>query len=531
MTRRLTIVLLATFLSALVTLPVAAWTWWINFPHVDVVSLLVIAFDFWLLFVLVLFLPIVLHELVRRGSATLRTDVIAGLSASFFLLWFIRLEGPHQLVSVRPHLSGAGFVGLAAIAIATILIYLAGLRRTVAFIALAAILSLALEGLARAQAPARRRDDAIKQLTFAASPIAQTNRVLMIGIDGMDWRVVAHFIKQGKMPALASILRAGRCFEMDNLGMRMSPEIWSAVYTGVPARLNGVDSFLRWDFAGARRSVVALPKFGVHSVFFMERLLWYLRPLHLWSATYVNNKHITATPLWTALSARGKRIAVIDPVPVPMVPERVNGTFAIVRNSFLSAFSGNKRADFPLPNAESPRSFMSAERVRVAATAELLRREPFDDAIYYTSFLDAVQHLTWDFACPDCFVKGGGSGESIDGAAFARSDIAAAYLQADQTIAALVAAFGQPARIVLVSDHGWDYNDYEHFNSPHGMYVVSPSPNPGYGGIAPVLAIEPAVLAMTGVAPAPGARREFIVENPEDEERLKRLKALGYIGR
>jgi hypothetical protein len=210
----------------------------------------------------------------------------------------------------------------------------------------------------------------------------------------------------------------------------------------------------------------------------------------------------------------------------------VDGTFAIVSDNTLSAFSEHSgRADFPLPqNSGSPRSYTLVERSYVAAAAELLRQEKYDVAIYYTHFLDAVQHLNWDFLCPDCFVKGDANPKMIETAAFERSDIADGYLQADRSIASIIDAFGQPASVVLVSDHGWDYDDYEHFNDPYGMVVVSPSRTPGYGGIASVLTIEPAVLTMAGVSTRRNVHQEFSLERPEGEEYVKRLKALGYIG-
>jgi hypothetical protein len=304
---------------------------------------------------------------------------------------------------------------------------------------------------------------------------------------------------------------------MDNLGMRMSPEIWSTIYTGVRGPANGVDSFVRWKFRGIAAPVIVLPKFGVHSVLFIERLFWYLRPLGLWASEFCSNRDITATPVWTTLDAAGERVAVIDPLPMTLVPEALSsGLFAVQRGDRLSAFVSEGRFDYALPasETETPRFMLGEEKARIAAASDILHKFHCDAAIYYSPFLDGLQHLDWPAAA-----------RSLE-----KSAVPAGYEQADRTVAMLIEAFGQPATVMLLSDHGWEYGDYEHFASPMGMYVLAPSQSPGPCGYISACDLEPKMLAIAGVSPRPVARR-FLVERTEDEERIKRLRALGYIGR
>ena len=511
-----------------------------NCRRTDVVAAIALEFAFAWLFAIVLFVPVVLSGFIRRKG--ILTNVLAALTATYFLLWFVRIETAHQMLSIRPHLSGQGIVALAGIALAAVLIHVfterfRGGRSVIAFVAVVVGTSVALETLARAQVPPRRRDDGIRRLApllnAPRSPVSIAPRLLMIGIDGLDWRVVARLVAAEKLPNIASLLREGRSYQMDNLGMRVSSEIWTTIYTSVPVRENGIDGFLRWNFAGVRDPIVTLPKFGVHTVFLIERILRVLSPVGPWSSTVVNNTYITAPLFWTRLSQAGRKVLAVTPLPMQLVPEKLDGTFVVPSRDAFFAFGPGGALSFPHPAASptSPRGIMRDELHRLRTAVGLLRSQHYDAAVYYAHVVDGVSHLRWDFASPG-FIKHDRGAAAIEASSFLQTEIAAAYLQADATVGQLIEAFGKPATVVLVSDHGWEFSEYEHFASPFGMFVVSPAPAPGYAGVIPATRIAPMLLGIAGVdANARSAPPEFWPNVLQDQELLKRLKALGYLGR
>lgn len=552
-------------LAALLSVPIAVWTWWLNIADRDPIPAAILAFDFWLAFLILIFPGVIMVSLARfwtNHSLSWRTSFAAGMAILFFLIWFIRIEPAHQMVSVNPHISLRGIANVLMVAIVAIFIYRVSIRRgsRQPLLTILAVLigSAGLEFLDRYQLPRRDRNvetrqiseflrTGSKQLSPAPSP-----RVLMIGVDGMDWRVVNRLMRDGRLPAIEKLLKNGRYYQMDNLRMRVSAEIWTAVYTGAEAGTSGIDSFLRWNFVGIEEDIVVLPKFGFHSIAFIERVLWYLRPIGLWSARPVSNDDFAAPPLWTVASVAGKKVAVVDPMPMNSSPEEVSGVFVVTQQNRLVAFSGGQKTEVkmrPVRQSTPAQMALENERREVQAVLGVLRRDRYDVAIYYSHFLDAIQHYGWDFTSPGCFFCGG---EELDMDALVRSVIAEGYIEADRTIAALIDAFGEPATVVLVSDHGWEYDDYEHFVSPLGIFAISPvRAGSGYGGAVSVLQIAPTVLTLSGLPPGVSmaepldlgqavqtprdysklVNRTFFDVTSGDGELIRRLHSLGYIGR
>jgi hypothetical protein len=550
--------------ALLLSLPIAMWTWWFNIRHSDVVGALILTADVWLAFTLLLIPFAAAAEIVgswvgRPNSFHIQTVLCS--SILFFIIWFIRMEPAHQIISVKQHVSWSGVLDLLMLAVCSVILFRMGLSKKQGIFLFAislALMSVGLELLARHQEPTRQRHDTIERvsrfvrLQAAAGPVVPPSRVMMIGIDGMDWRAVATLLQAGKLPTIEKLMRSGSYYEMDNLAMRVSAEIWTAIYTGVGAHANGVESFLRWNFAGISDPVIELPKFGFHSIAYVERILWYLRPLHLWSARPVSNRDFAAPPIWTILTKERKQVAVIDPMPMSSVPENVSGPFIVFRDGRAVTFEDHTRRELPLGAVRSDLSaarFLQDEHDRSPIISGILRGGKYDVAIYYTHFLDSIQHFAWDFAVPGCFFCRVPS-NAIESSAFLSSIVADGYIEADRTIKSLIDAFGQPATVVLISDHGWEFNDYKHFLSPVGVLVISPSQRGGNGGVVSVLQIAPTILSLARVPtgtemkspiavgqPIPASRdyssllaREFFGVNIRDQETLKGLRSLGYVG-
>ncbi len=69
-------------------------------------------------------------------------------------------------------------------------------------------------------------------------------RVLVLGLDGLDWDFVLPWIEAGDMPNLARLMDAGTWGRMQTLVPTLSPLIWTTVATGVSPDRHGILDFV-----------------------------------------------------------------------------------------------------------------------------------------------------------------------------------------------------------------------------------------------------------------------------------------------
>ncbi|MEO8682397.1 MAG: alkaline phosphatase family protein [Vicinamibacterales bacterium] len=356
------------------------------------------------------------------------------------------------------------------------------------------------------------------------------------------------------LDTIAALLDRGRFFQLDNRGMAISPPIWTALYTGYPPHDNGVGGFTEWHFRGTTSIVAFLPRFGVHPVWMIDMLLEQFNLFQGWQEIEASTRRIKKPPIWTIASASGRRVGIFSPVPYAMAGERVNGFFVWpgpdddFNVSRQESVGHATQAVVPLPpeGVAAAGIIDAEERTRVETAMRLFAESKPDLGVYYTHFVDSLSHYNWDFRFPAGWCGGDPAG-TLD-ARFDTTSIARAYLQADAEVLDLIAAFG-PSTVILVSDHGWDFNDYEHFLSPNGVLVVANTGAQGYGGVVDLLSVAPTILSLLGVPVAAdmqavigdltagartadyrGLHQDFIPDkSPLDPNQLELLRSIGYL--
>ncbi|MBG15829.1 MAG: hypothetical protein CL853_05700 [Crocinitomicaceae bacterium] len=70
------------------------------------------------------------------------------------------------------------------------------------------------------------------------------NKVLLIGWDAADWKVIMPLIKQGKMPTLAKFISEGTYGKIQTLDPPLSPMLWTSMATGYRADKHGILGFI-----------------------------------------------------------------------------------------------------------------------------------------------------------------------------------------------------------------------------------------------------------------------------------------------
>ena len=73
----------------------------------------------------------------------------------------------------------------------------------------------------------------------------ERNKVLIIGLDGADWKVMDPLLEGGELPNLKSLIKEGRRSDLESSIPSMSPVAWTTFATGKNPGKHGVFSFLR----------------------------------------------------------------------------------------------------------------------------------------------------------------------------------------------------------------------------------------------------------------------------------------------
>ena len=75
-------------------------------------------------------------------------------------------------------------------------------------------------------------------------------RLLVVGLDGLDWEILDELIEQGRVPNLAGLIESGVSAKLLTISPMLSPVIWTTMATGVEPSRHGILDFLVQDGAG-----------------------------------------------------------------------------------------------------------------------------------------------------------------------------------------------------------------------------------------------------------------------------------------
>ena len=194
--------------------------------------------------------------------------------------------------------------------------------RGVAAVGHAAVLLVAA-GLALA-APAPVAPAATTAASTVALPLAAADglNVILVGLDGADWRVIEPLIAQGKLPNFEAIRRRGVSGPLHTFPDSNSAVIWASIYSGTRPETHGILDFYRIHLAGMGDGHGVFP---VHRSFFKE-LADLLEPVGLAERETVSRYDLDALPVWEISDHLGLPTGMVDgyyysfPAPQPTTP-------------------------------------------------------------------------------------------------------------------------------------------------------------------------------------------------------------------
>jgi predicted AlkP superfamily phosphohydrolase/phosphomutase/tetratricopeptide (TPR) repeat protein len=319
------------------------------------------------------------------------------------------------------------------------------------------------------------------------------SKVLLIGWDAADWKVIRPLLDAGLMPSLQALIDGGVSGAITTLHPALSPMLWTSIATGKRPFEHGVFGFTEPDPAtGGIRPVTSLARKvkAVWNIFSQHGLRsnvvgwWPSHPAEPITGVMVSNQYqeATGTPERWTLPADA------------IYPERLSAALTELRVHPDELVSEQVLAFAPKLAGVTPTDIRTRERERIlalkrcvarsasiqAAAAHLIDAEPWDFMAVYFDAIDQFGHNFMRFHAPrqDWIAP-----EDFD---LYQGVVSAAYQFHDTMLGALLRspAVTSDTTVLVLSDHGFhsDHLRVTHmpraFGGPavehrdHGMLVA-----------------------------------------------------------
>jgi len=414
-----------------------------------------------------------------------------------------------------------------------------------------------------------------------------SGRVLIVGIDGLDWTRVNRLADEGRMPNVASLREEGASGMLQSIYPFVSPTIWTSIATGKSQEKHGIDGFI------VNTASTAADQSLTTSNMRKARAIWQIlsaaeRTVGVigWLVTYpadVVNGYLVSSHVTVALS--GKQSARAPNQTDEWLAEGVHPRELwpeVVDNVCREEDVGDSIIGYFV--ATSPERALAEEEIRTSSLAKfystdmtsltlarhLFETRPSDFSAVYFRGCDMASHFFWRFMEPESWQRELPA-ESIE--TFAPV-VDRYYALADSMLGEVLELVDDDTVVMLISDHGFaGHRGYRGFEGDvavgvqmHRMdgilFVAGPGIEAGRtieGGS--VLDITPTVLALSGLPVArdmdgrpltemmtdafleehpivyidtyevgePAEGDEAPIESPVDDEIKEMLRSLGYI--
>jgi len=416
-------------------------------------------------------------------------------------------------------------------------------------------------------------------------------RVVVIGVDSFDWRIIDPLLKAGRMPNLARLIARGTRANLKTIRPILSPVIWTSIATGVkPSRHGIVDFVVNAPGTGelvpvtsAMRQVPALWSLASRQGLDVGVVAWWAT----WPAETVQGQIVTDRVAFQLFNKQmNEDWKSADPAKTrgktypPELFEAIRPLIVApteVTDAEVAPFLGGGR--FPVTPTSEERGMIDDFRTVLAAgetyhriALGMLRDRKPALAMFYYEGPDEASHLFMRYRPP---LLPGVERRQME---LFGSIVDRYYEHQDRDIGAVVEAAGPDATLILVSDHGFksdnnrpydtdprvDKGNAADWHSPIGVLVAAgPDIRRGFTlDSASILDVAPTVLALFGLPAARdmdgqpltdmmlpdftaahpvawvdsygGARRameeQIAQASAGDAELLEKLRNLGYIG-
>ncbi len=396
-------------------------------------------------------------------------------------------------------------------------------------------------------------------------------KVMIIGVDGLEWDIMGPMLEAGRLPNFARVLSEGAWGEIRSLDVLESPVIWTSIATGKTPDKHGITGFAKhrngaepvpmtsnvrrvkalWNILGERGISVGV--IGWLATWPAEEVNGYLVSSYFnygWRPGADNERSRYTWPEELAEELSDARLTADD-----ISDERVL--------EFLTGEPGDTDAERArLRSLET--AIATDETVRRAAL-RLFEERPTNFFAVYLRGVDGPSHQFWVDAFPESWPEG-----TEPGTEYLAEVVERYYVYMDRVVGELVALADDRTTVVLTSDHGHSgpknrggvYHWGIAMHDPTGVVALwgrdivpgTQLDSPGVLDVTPTLlallglpvaddmdgrvlaeAIEPAFLERYPVTTIPSYEEGVTddgaepIESPVDDEVRERLRSLGYI--
>jgi hypothetical protein len=306
-------------------------------------------------------------------------------------------------------------------------------------------------------------------------------KVIVVGFDGADWRVMRPLMAKGELPTFSTIVREGAAGPLESIHDSNSAVIWASIYTGMTPDRHGVLDFYQVALPG----MASKGLFPVHRTYFKE-LSDLVSPLGLTRQIPVDRFSLAAPPYWEIADRAGLSIGVVDGYfySFPALhPARPESWFLSYGLDEMSARPSPQVALFaqpqPVPLFREVRPLLAGGDFnwQSAALLKLLAERPQPRLVnFYTHQPDSDQHWFWKWYEPDRFFNVKAKDLREKGGI-----IPGVYRDFDRFLARLLAAAGPDTVVIVASDHGHSptivHSFYtQHRHGPPGILLMRGGP-------------------------------------------------------
>jgi predicted AlkP superfamily phosphohydrolase/phosphomutase len=265
------------------------------------------------------------------------------------------------------------------------------------------------------------------ELSMRRPAVAPPRRapLLVVGIDGGEWKVIHRLWKTGQLTHFKSIADRGVTATL-RTAYNSSPVIWTTIATGVTPPVHGITDF-----------VVATPRGDVPISSTVRKV-----PA-LWNMLTRTGRRVAVLGWWGSWPAEDIAGVVLSDRALLDLPARVSPA------SYLPRFLADLRRADADPGRFTSDDTQRQDRVMARSAARFVQEE-LDLVLLYFRSLDIVSHNEWKYFEPEAF-----AGVDPRELAARRGRIPQIYEAVDDEIGRILGAAPPEANVIVLSDHGF----------------------------------------------------------------------------
>jgi predicted AlkP superfamily phosphohydrolase/phosphomutase len=250
--------------------------------------------------------------------------------------------------------------------------------------------------------------------------------IVLIGIDGGEWKVIRKLWSEGKLPHLKAVADRGVTATL-RTAYNSSPVIWTTIATGVTPREHGIVDF-----------VVPTPRGDVPISSDIRKV-----PA-IWNMLTQARRRVNVFGWWGSWPAEEINGVVVSDRALLDLERRVSPA------SYLPTFLEEVRQARREPSLFGADDEAEMRDRAIARAAATLAGKPFDLHLVYFRSPDIVSHNHWKYYEPDSFAD-------LDPRELAenRDRVPRSYEAVDQALGRILDAAPKDSNVLVISDHGF----------------------------------------------------------------------------